>query len=178
MRADPLWRSAQLYRIEPKWRKWRASDKVCESADAPASFTSDVWRLFGFSVSRKEEVEKVRGTTTPTACFSTCCNSPSSVIVCALVLSKIFIFLFFCASNFYALFGSPQWVEIKNCSMCLNKRKNALKKKTHQGTFVFSRRHKVRMDVNRLQQARHKRHGSWTQGASKSGFDVCLFDHH
>lgn len=35
------------------------SDKVCESADAPASFSSEAWRHFGFLLPRSEEGGKV-----------------------------------------------------------------------------------------------------------------------
>lgn len=34
-------------------------DKVCEIADARVSFKSDVWKYFGFLVSRDEKAEKV-----------------------------------------------------------------------------------------------------------------------
>lgn len=35
------------------------SDKVCELADAPASFNSEAWRHFGFLRSRSEEGEQL-----------------------------------------------------------------------------------------------------------------------
>lgn len=37
----------------------KLSDKVCETADAPARFKPDKWKHFGFTVRRNEKEEKV-----------------------------------------------------------------------------------------------------------------------
>lgn len=40
-------------------------DKVCESAEVPASFTSEVWNHFGFPASRKEKRQQNTASTLP-----------------------------------------------------------------------------------------------------------------
>lgn len=80
-------RSTHLHRSSCRAKEVdSAGDKVCETADFPVSFKSDVWEHFGFSETKKQEnvtEKQIRAcwTTTNTHFFCAYCNVQSSIVV-------------------------------------------------------------------------------------------------